>query len=178
VTDRDGYVHVYYGDGKGKSTAAVGLAVRAAGHGHDVAVYQFMKGHDEVGEPYGEVGMLRDAGVAVSQYPTRHVRDGAEFTDAERDRLLAGLRESETAARSGDCDLVVLDEVTLLAEFDVVDPERLVAAVSAAAPGVEVVATGRTAPDALVEAADYATEMTAVAHPFEDGVGPRAGIEY
>ncbi len=180
TTDRrDGLVHLYYGPGKGKSTAAMGLAVRAAGHGLSVSVLQFMKGAEEMYDQYGEVKRFREtAGIDVEQFPAGHAPTIEDLTTDERERLEDALEQAAAAGAEGAVDLLVLDEILTLYDLEIADADRLVDIIHAAEETVELVFTGRDAPAALVDAAEYVTYMGDIKHPFRRGVGPRAGIEY
>jgi cob(I)alamin adenosyltransferase len=170
-----GYVQVYTGDGKGKTTAAMGLAFRAAGRGLRTFVAQFLKGR-----PTGEIEAAKKLAplVVIEQFG----REGfltAKAGPAAEDIALAraGLDRAREALASGSYDIVVLDEVNtavhlkVLAEADVLDLiDRRPAA-------VELVLTGRRAPASFVERADLVTEMRAVKHYFDRGVQAREGIE-
>ncbi|MDR1512789.1 MAG: cob(I)yrinic acid a,c-diamide adenosyltransferase [Propionibacteriaceae bacterium] len=172
-----GLVHLYTGDGKGKTTAAVGLAVRAAGRGRRVLIVQFLKGRDS--------GELHSLALLPNVTVTRLSRDFGFFwtmTDdevgsvrAEHDALLA---QAAAALRRGDCDVLVLDEAAAAARHGLVDEARLLELVDNRPSAVEVVLTGRDPPSALVGRADYVTEMRQVKHPYERGVGAREGIEW
>lgn len=174
-SDRVGLVQVYTGDGKGKTTAAVGLAVRAAGAGLRVLFLQFVKG----GERSSELAMLERIGVAVKR-PAREstglLAGGA--TDEDRRAGEEALALAEEAIGSGAYDVVVLDEACVAAAHGLVDEARLLAAIAARPLHVEVVLTGRGASDAIIEAADLVTEMRSHKHPFERGVPARKGIEF
>ena len=180
MTETDeGLVHLYYGPGKGKTTAAVGQAVRAAGHGWAVRLIQFMKGADTVGHPYGEVTVLRDHDqIEIEQRPTGHATAADELSDEERERLETGLAEATAAAAAGEADLLVLDELVVLTEIGLVDPAAVLAVAKQKAPELELVITGREVPSALVDQADYASYTGAVKHPYQEGVTARRGIEY
>lgn len=169
-----GLVHVYTGDGKGKTTASVGLAVRAAGAGSRVAFVQFVKG----GPESGELASLRTLGVEVIRPAVRSsgLMTGAP-TDEDREAAAAAL-EAVRSCLSGGYDLVVLDEACVAAAHGLVDADELASAVCARDRDVEVVLTGRGAPDSLLGIADYITEMRAVRHPYDRGVAARRGIEY
>lgn len=178
-TPRDGSSHLYYGPGKGKTTAAVGLALRAAGHGFAVSILQFMKGHEEVGEEYGEIELLRThERIDVRQFPTRHAASVDDLSPDERRRLLSGVETAMETVSDLDVDLVVLDELTLLWELGVVNPPKLVSLFEQRPPATELVVTGRTAPPALVDAAEYVTYMAEIKHPYQQGTTARPGIEY
>ena len=163
-------LHVYTGDGKGKTTAALGLALRAVGHGMRARVIQFMKADART----GELASARELeGLEI-------IQSGAGFVagePCEEDRLAA--KEAMRLAREsvGRFDLLVLDEVNCAARKGLVDVEELVELAESA--GVtELVFTGRGADARLVERADYVTEMRKVKHPHDRGVGARKGVEY
>lgn len=170
-----GLVHIYTGDGKGKTTAAVGLAVRALGRGLKVAFFQFLKdGHS------GELEMLRQLGAEVeSGLPQRG------FTweiEEEAKRLLRELHE-ERLERAKDLsqsvDLLILDEIIGATSFGYADEAQLLELLDAKPEHCEVVLTGRSPLPSLIERADYLIEMSLKKHPFVDqGIEARAGIEY
>ena len=168
-----GYVHVYTGDGKGKTTAAIGLAVRAAGSGLRVFIAQFMKLGD-----YSEIEGLRPLAdrITVEQFGTgRFVRgapDAAELAAAR-----TGLERVRAVLAAGAHDLVVLDEANVAAAVGVIPTAELLALLDLRPEGTEVVLTGRSAPAELLERADLITEMRAVRHYFQAGVAARKGIE-
>ncbi len=173
--DRVGLVQVYTGDGKGKTTAAVGLAVRAAGAGLKVLFLQFVKG----GERSSELAMLERLGVRVER-PARASTGllGGGPTDEDRRAAAEALAVAEDAIASGAYDLVVLDEACVAAAAGLVDESRLLDAIAARPVHVEVVLTGRGASEAILEAADLVTEMRSHKHPYERGVPARKGIEF
>lgn len=175
---RPGRVHVYTGDGKGKTTAAFGLALRAAGHGQRVLVVQFLKSG-----ALGEVAAL--AGhplIEVEQYAGGRRRRACSpeppsplppAGDARR-----GLARARAAVADGRYALVVLDEVDVAWSLGLLSEADLLALLEARRPEVEVVFTGRGAPAALLARADLVTEMRAVRHYFASGTPARAGVEY
>ncbi|NDY42997.1 cob(I)yrinic acid a,c-diamide adenosyltransferase [Dissulfurirhabdus thermomarina] len=166
------FVQVYTGDGKGKTTAALGLVLRAAGAGWRVLVLQFLKRGD-----FSEIKALRRLpGVEVRQFGTgRFVRGRPSEADlrAARD----GLRLAESALASGAYDLVVLDEANVAAHFGMLEAADLAALLDRRPPGVEVVLTGRWAPPEVLERADLVTEMRSVRHYYDRGIPAREGIE-
>lgn len=170
-----GLVQVYTGDGKGKTTAAVGLAVRAVGAGKSVAFVQFVKG----GAWSSELAVLQDIGVRIE-------RPAVDSTGLLGEGLTEGDRRSaseawEIAAQvldSAEYDVVILDEINVATAYGLVDEEALFAALDARFPMIEVVLTGRGASEALIERADLVTEMRAVKHPFDAGIPARRGIEF
>lgn len=169
-----GLVQVYTGDGKGKTTAAFGLAVRAAGHGYHTYIGQFMKGQD-----YGE---LRGAAmlapyVTVEQYGAATFLRAGDVSDRDRSLALAGLERARAALASGRYEIVVLDEVLMALYFDLAPLAALLDLIATRPPGVELVLTGRRAPCEVIDVADLVTEMVEVKHPYRRGIGARKGIE-
>ena len=168
-------VHLYTGDGKGKTTAAIGLAMRAAGRGRAVTFAQFMKGSDT-----GELHSLaRIPLIRICRSP-REFGFYASMTDEDKAALTEihnhMLAELLAAARSGDTRLIVLDEITYPVNWGLLDVERLKELMTYR--DVELALTGRDPADFLRESADYITEMRCVRHPYERGVKAREGIEY
>ena len=160
-----GLVHLYVGDGKGKSTAAAGLALRALGGGKKVYFCQFLKGGTS-----GELAPLARLG-AVVDIQARVERFTFQMTDEE-------LAACAQALAGGAYDLVVLDEGVDAANKGMIPWEDLLQAVENRAPRVEVVLTGRK-PDPRLEAlADYYTQMVCQKHPYQEGIPARKGIEY
>lgn len=169
-----GCVQVYTGDGKGKTTAAVGLAVRAAGARLRVYFGQFMKNNET-----GELDAFRILGDAVvaEQYGTGdELRAADPREDARAAR--AGLERARAALVSGDYDVVVLDEANVADSLGYLGTGSLVELVHARPEGVELVLTGRGASDQVMAAADLVTEMREVKHYFRNGIPARRGIEF
>jgi cob(I)alamin adenosyltransferase len=169
-----GYVQVYTGDGKGKTTAALGLALRAAGHGMRTYIGQFLKG-----QPYGELEALRDHPlITIEQYgaPDCWVRRD-QVPPEQVARACQGLARAREAMLSGQYDIVVLDEVNVALWFGLLTVEEVLAFLDQRPDGVEVVLTGRRAPQELIDRADLVTEMREVKHYYQAGVPARAGIE-
>lgn len=172
-----GLVHLYTGDGKGKTTAAIGLAVRACGRGRRVLIVQFLKGRDS-GELHS-LALLPNVEVLRLSHDYGFFRS---MTDAQRRDVRAEhdalLRRAAQAVRRGDCDLLVLDEVAAGLRHGLIDEAGLLGLIDGRPGGVEVVLTGREAPAALVQRADYITDMVKVKHPLDRGVQAREGIEW
>lgn len=168
-----GYVQVYTGDGKGKTTAALGLALRASGHGLRAYVGQFMKG-----QHYGELEALRDHPfITLEQYGNPRCIRREEVTADHVTQAQEGLARAREAMSSGNYDIVVLDEVNVSIWFGVLDTAEVLALLDEKPDHVEVVLTGRRAPQALIDRADLVTEMRMVKHYYEQGVMARTGIE-
>ncbi len=168
-------MHVYTGEGKGKTTAAFGLVLRAWGRGLRICVIQFMK----VGEDYGEIQAIRRmGGIDLFQFGRDKLFRKGKHT-AEDIRLAKdGLDRARRALTSGDYDLVVLDEITLAADFGLLGVDEVLDVIRTRAPEVEVVLTGRRAPKEFIEEADLVTEMHLHKHPYDSGLLARKGIEY
>jgi cob(I)alamin adenosyltransferase len=168
-----GYVQVYTGDGKGKSTAALGLALRAAGAGLRVYIAQFVKGMH-----YSELDALerfRDR-ITIRQYGrTCFIRKDPDKEDirAARD----GLQEVRGILTSGSYDLVILDEASIAVHFNLFSADELAGLIGSRPENVELVITGRNAHPKILEMADLVTEMKEVKHYYQEGVEARAGIE-
>jgi cob(I)alamin adenosyltransferase len=168
-----GYVQVYTGDGKGKTTAALGLALRASGHGMRTYIGQFMKG-----QPYGELDALRNhSHITVEQYGDVRCIHREEVTPEHVAQARRGLERAQAAMRSGEYDIIVLDEVNVAIWFGLLTTGEVLAFLDRRPDGVEVVCTGRRAPQALIDRADLVTEMLPVKHYYEQGVTARDGIE-
>jgi cob(I)alamin adenosyltransferase len=166
-------IHIYTGNGKGKTTAALGLCLRAAGAGKTVFFCQFLKGRGT-----GEAAFLRKtAGVCVEQFGRSRFITGkpsaGDIRSAER-----GLRRAEEAVLGGKFAMVILDEVHQALELGLLDVEELLSILRRAPEEVEIVLTGRNAPAALIKKADLVSEVREVKHYFRKGVKARKGIEY
>ncbi len=172
-----GLLHVYTGEGKGKTTAALGLGIRAAGTGRRVVFAQFMKGGAT-----GELNSLRCIpGISIlrndDDFPfySQMSEDEKRRQRACHDSMIIKLMD---AVQERNVDMVILDEITYPCQWQLVDEERLRELLEAARDKVEIVCTGRNAPEWLLNKADYITEMKEVKHPFSRGIRARRGVEY
>jgi cob(I)alamin adenosyltransferase len=170
-----GYVQVYTGNGKGKTTAALGLALRAAGHGLRTYIGQFLKG-----QAYGELVAARKLGpwITIEQFGRKgfvHVTDNPDEEDIRRAR--AGLEKCRQAMLSGRFTIVILDEINVALHFRLLGEEKIHAFLDGRPAQVEVVLTGRYAPASLLRRADLVTEMKDKKHYYARGVRARRGIE-
>ncbi len=168
-----GYVHVYTGDGKGKTTAALGLAIRAAGAGLKVYIGQFMK--------QGTCSELKSLkkfkySIIVEQFGGKCLlrRKGSS-----KDRLLAqkGLNKVKKIIAGGECDLVILDELIVALYFELLDENEVTKLIKSKPKGLELVLTGRKASRKIKALADIVTEMKELKHYYKAGVKERIGIE-
>jgi len=168
-----GYVHVYTGNGKGKTTAALGLAVRAAGAGMTVFIAQFVKGMK-----YSEIEPLRKLSefITLKQYGRDcfiHKKPQEEDIQAAR----TGLEEVKQIVRDCKCDMLILDEATIAIYFNLFNQNELLDIIDARPQNMEIIITGRYADQELIDKADLVTEMREIKHYFQKGVQARAGIE-
>lgn len=168
-----GYVHVYTGEGKGKTTAALGLAVRAAGAGLAIYIGQFIKSAD-----YSEIKALRRFSdqITVAQFGRGCFIKGAP-SDADIDAAQKGMAAIRQALTSGDYDVVIADEANVAYGCGLVTETDLLDLMAARPPHVELVLTGRNAPAGVIARADLVTEMRQVKHYYQQGVQARNGIE-
>lgn len=171
---KKGLIHVYTGDGKGKTTAAFGLAMRAAGRGLSVLIIQFMKGRPGCGEI---ISAKRLQGIAIEQYGTKNLIDEDKITEKDRRLALKGMERAKRAMRNEEADLLILDEVNIAVHFGLLSVEQVLELFDARPFGMELVLTGRYAKPEIIGRADYVTEMKAKKHPFRSGQDARDGIE-
>ncbi len=170
-----GYVQVYTGDGKGKTTAALGLAMRAAGAGLRVYIGQFIKEME-----YGEIDMLRErfpeVEVELFGTPEGCIID-RDADEEDRNAAKAGFAKAQEAMQSGSFDLVILDELAVAMSLGLVPEEEVLEMIRQKPEGVELVITGRGASEELIRCADLVTEMKEIRHYYRQGVLSRKGIE-
>lgn len=167
-----GMVHLYWGEGKGKTTAAVGLALRMLGSGGTVTVVQFLKdGQSSELEPLRRLG----ARVYSGQPGTKFF---SQMTPEEREEVRARHNDLLRQALESPCDLLVLDEACAAFRLGMVEENLLRRAVLERPAGREVVLTGRDPAPWMQEAADYSTEMYCHKHPYRQGIAARKGVEY
>jgi len=191
---RLGLVQVYTGNGKGKTTASLGLALRAAGYGFRTSMVQFLKtGYT------GEVLALRKFGnlpIEIISYGKKcvnhetHEKEFAEgrfesycrncFTIDEADKKFCeeALKEGEKRAESGEWDVVILDEINIALSFGLVSVERVLEVIGKTHMKTELILTGRNAPKGIIDAADVVNEVSFLKHPYDKGIYARKGIEF
>lgn len=175
MTIQHGLLIVFTGDGKGKTTAALGMALRAAGHGMRVLILQFIKGTWSYGE-LKSIGRLDD----ITILPL-----GSGFTwkkeslDEDRKLARAGWEKASAAIRAATHDMVVLDELNIVLSYGLLPVEEVLETLGNRPEGIHVVVTGRGAPQELIAMADLVTEMVAVKHPYSDrGIRAQRGVEF
>jgi cob(I)alamin adenosyltransferase len=170
-----GLLIVFTGNGKGKTTAALGCAFRALGHRCRVCMIQFIKGPLKS----GELQTVKEFGGRMEIHPM-----GKGFIwnekDLERNRGIAlrAWEYAKSALSAPGYDLVILDELTYLVKFGLLGESELLAALEARPSNLHVIVTGRDAPASLIEAADLATEMNEIKHPLREGIRAQKGIEF
>jgi len=174
---RKGLIIVNTGPGKGKTTAAMGTALRAVGQGMKVLMLQFLKGSWH----YGELDAVQAFGdrFVMKQMGRGFVKVGGAETDPEDIRMVEqAWAEAEKAILSGEWDLVILDEINYAISYGMLDPAKVAAALKKRPEMVHVILTGRNAHPTIVDLADTVTEMRQVKHAYEKGVEAQRGIEY
>lgn len=171
---KKGFVHLYTGNGKGKTTAALGQALRAAGAGLKVFIAQFAKG-----TATSELKSLKKFSkqIIVRQFGAR-IFIRRKPTTIDRMRAAEGLAAVEKAFEGGRYDVVVLDEVCWACRYNLIPTKKVLDIIKNRPGQVEIIMTGRDAPEELVKAADLVTEMRKIKHYFTKGVQARKGIEY
>ena len=170
-----GLVQIFTGDGKGKTTAALGTVLRASGHGLKVFVVFFMKGNYD----YGEYSTLRQLpNVQIASFGFRCLTDPVNVKPEEKEQAKAALETARKAVISGKYNLVVLDEVNVALGFNLIELDDVIRLIKDKPSHVELILTGRRADSRLIEMADLVTEMVKVKHPFDKGIKARKGIEY
>ena len=176
--ERKGLIIVHTGPGKGKTTAALGMALRAVGQGLTVLMVQFIKGSWHYGE-LDAAKMLGDERLKIMPMGRGFVKVGAEKPDAEDVRMTeSAWLFAQGEILSGRRDMVILDEINYAISYKMLAPEPIVETLKRKPEMVHVVLTGRNAHPQLVELADLVTEMREVKHPYQKGIPAQRGIEY
>lgn len=170
-----GLVSIFTGDGKGKTSAALGVVLRALGHGLRVHIIYFMKGD----YPYGEREALsRLPNVSISTFGHETFVDPSNVRPEEIAEARKGLEKAREVVQSGDYDVVVLDEINVTVAWKLLDIEDVLELIRSRPRNVELMLTGRYADSRLIDAADLVTEMVNVKHPYDKGILSRKGIDY
>jgi len=172
---KKGLIQVYTGDGKGKTTAALGLALRAVGHGMKVLIIQFMKGSIEIGEIKAAQKLAPYLTIVPMGRETFVSKDNPHPEDIKIAR--EGLLLSQKAIQNREYDVVILDEINVAIEYGLISISDLLHLLDSKPNEVEIVLTGRNARPELLERADLVTEMVKRKHYFDEGVPARKGIE-
>jgi len=171
---QNGYIHIYTGNGKGKTTAALGLALRAVGAGKRIFIAQFVKGI-----PYSELDAIRQylPNITLKQYGLDcfivNVPTNKDIEIAQK-----GLADVSEIIASNQYDLVILDEICIALFYKLFTVDEVISLLKSKPESMEIVLTGRYAPDELIEIADLVTDMKEVKHYYNQGVEARKGIEF
>ena len=164
-------IHYYFGSGKGKTSAAVGACIRAAGNGLRCAAVQFLKNGTS-----GETVLLRRCGIDVLACDFEGIRFFSQMTPDERARVILAHNRNLRSVIAGRYQLLVLDELSDAVQKQAVDPELVTQVL--ALPETEIIVTGHRRAEQFMACADYITEFQCIAHPFQKGQTARRGIEY
>jgi len=168
-----GYIQLYTGNGKGKTTASIGLAIRAAGAGKNVFIAQFVKGMH-----YAELDALKMIpSIRLKQYGRKCFLKN-EPSQEDIQAAHRGMIEIGTIVRNNECDLLILDEVNIALLYQLISLDELINLLKNKPMNMEIVLTGRSAPEVLYDMADLVTEMKEIKHYYHQGVEAREGIEY
>ena len=168
-----GYIQIYTGDGKGKTTAALGLAVRAAGHGCKTYIAQFMKG-----QLYGELkAIVTNPYITIEQFGQDTFVHVDRATPEDIRQAKKGIYSAKQAMLGNSYDIIILDEINVAIYFKLLTIENVIDLIKLKPQNIELVLTGRKAPQKLIELADLVTEMKEIKHYFQKGVPARDGIE-
>ena len=172
---RRGLIQVYTGNGKGKTTAALGLTLRACGHGLRTYIGQFLKG-----QSYGELRSVKrlTPRVVIEQYGLDELVLADNITPEQRAAAQDGLAKAKQALLSNKYDIVILDEIHVALNYGLLTLEEVTELMECKPPQVELVMTGRGAPQTVIDQADLATEMRELKHPLARGIQGRIGIEF
>ena len=175
VSFSKGLVELFTGDGKGKTTAALGVALRALGHGLRVFFVYFMKGN----YPYGEQKTVcQSANIEFARFGQLSFTDPNNVTQAEKEEAEKALEAARKAILSNNYDVVILDEVNVAVAWKLIDINKVIKLIHEKPDKVELILTGRYADDRLIDLADLVTNMTKVKHPYDKGILSRKGIDY
>lgn len=175
--NKKGLVHIYTGEGKGKTTASIGLAVRALGHGFKVAYASFFKKPNAYG--YNEISVLRNLGATVFTFSEGMPLANPQITPEEYHASTEqGLSELQKFITENNTQLLVLDEILIAIKYGYISEEELFRFIENKPRETELALTGRGASAGIKEVADYVTVLSKEKHPYEKGVAAREGIEF
>jgi cob(I)alamin adenosyltransferase len=175
MASRQGLIHIYTGKGKGKTTAALGQAMRAAGQGLKVYIIQFMKGWPH----YGELDTVgQHPSVTIEQFGRPDYVDKNNPTPEDFRLARAALERAREVLTGGQYDLVILDEINVAVEWNLIQLDDLLSLLDQKPENMELLLTGRYARAEVIARADLVTEMREIKHPYHQGIISRRGIEY
>jgi cob(I)alamin adenosyltransferase len=175
VKSKKGFVHVYTGNGKGKTTAALGLALRAAGYGLKVYIIQFMKGSVTYGELLSSKNIPN---FTIKQFgrPDFVNRDNPEKIDISLAKK--GLKYAEKILKNGKHDIIILDEINVAIEWNLIKLDDVIRLIKSKPKNTELILTGRYASQKIIDMADLVTEMREIKHYYQKGVVSREGVDH
>ncbi len=173
-TQHQGLVQVYTGDGKGKTSAALGLGLRAAGHGFEVYMIQFMKGQIN----YGELQAVKHIpNFTIRQYGRPDFVDKSNPDPEDIKLAQEALDHARAIIEKKDVDFLILDEVNVAIDFGLITDKEVISLIKSRPPHLELILTGRYAPPSIIKIADLVSEVKEVKHPYKKGVAARKGVE-
>lgn len=175
-----GYIQVYTGNGKGKTTAAMGLALRALGQGKKVNITMFTKGGDNYGEIKAFNKLQPDVrkNLTINQAGLDRIVYTSNETEEDRKIMQKGWENAKKVINSGDTDVVVLDEINIALDLKMIDEKDVIETIKNKPKNVEIVMTGRNAHQSIIDAADLVSNIQEIKHYYNKGVMARQGIEY
>jgi len=173
---KKGCIQVYTGNGKGKTTAALGQALRAAGHGYKILIIQFAKGSPN----YGEIksSKMLTPYFKIEQYGLESFIDKENPSKEDIELAKTGWDRALNAIIGNDYDMIILDELNIALDFHLLDLKEVIEGLNKRNPAIDIVITGRYAPAEIIDIADTVSEMTLVKHHYYKGIQSREGIEY
>jgi cob(I)alamin adenosyltransferase len=174
--NKKGLIQIYTGNGKGKTTAALGIALRAAGQGLNVLILQFMKRQENI----GEIKIIESAHlpIKIEQYGRRVFFKTRTCESMDIHMAHKGFEAFQKAMECGEYDLIVLDEINMAIHFGLLNLVEVIRAVERKPPNLHLILTGRKAKTELIEKADLVTEMREIKHYFSQGIVAQKGLEY
>lgn len=171
-------VIVYTGNGKGKTTAALGLCLRAVGHGNKICIIQFLKSDWQYGELKGIKRLAPDVVITPMGVGCIGILDDDKPLEEHKRAAQAALKEAARIIREGEYDIVILDEITIAMHLKLIPVDDILSLIADRPTTVSLVITGRYADAKIIAAADLVTEMKEIKHPFQKGQLSRKGIDY
>lgn len=169
-------VYVFTGEGKGKTSAAIGVAVRAAGHGKNVLIIQFMK---EDAPTAGEIKTLESIeNIQIHRFGKSLINNRELFEESTKDSIRSGLVFAARSVKENNIDVLVLDEINVAVSLGLVDAQEVMNLIDIFGDDIDIILTGRNAPREFIERADLVTEMKNIKHPYDKGIKAKKGIDY
>ena len=170
-----GCIHVITGDGKGKTTSALGIALRAAGHNFKTLMIQFMK----KGWDYGELHAVRlITNIQIVQYGTPNFVDKTNPLPIDFQEAEAGLERFKEEMKNGKWDIIILDEINVALDYQLISEDVVIEYLKAKPKNLEIILTGRSASSAIIDMADYYTLIQSLKHPYQQEILARKGVEF